>query len=108
MLELFGWNMGMTGFAVALLIVAAVVIGLAAQYIGEVTFGYEWTLTAVAALIGGWLGSEAFGSASPWGPQWEGMFLLPALIGAIVLGGLFDIAVRYVSGGAYVHHPRPI
>lgn len=108
MLVLFDWNVGMTAWAVALLIVGAVIIGVVLQYVGDVTNGYEWSVAGLAAVIGGWLGSEAFGAASTWGPDWEGMFLLPALIGAIVLGFVVDLAVRYATGGSLVHHPRPI
>ena len=59
MLDLYGWDVGMTGAAVALLFMAAIVIGAVVQNIGRPSFDYEWTVTGVAALIGGWLGSEA-------------------------------------------------
>ena len=36
------------------------------------------------------------------------MYLVPALIGAIVLSGLVAVAIRYVNGGTQVSHPRPI
>ena len=107
MLELAGWNVGMSGWAVALLIVAAVVIGVVVLNIGEAAFDYEWSLTGVAALIGGWLGSEAFGDASTWGPEWEGMYLAPAFIGAVALAGLVAVAIRYINGGTQVSHPQP-
>ena len=108
MLDLYGWDVGMTGAAVALLFMAAIVIGAVVQNIGKSSFDYEWAVTAVAAFIGGWLGSEALGAASTWGPEWEGMYLVPAFIGAIVLAGLLSVALRYVSGGTQVGHPRPI
>jgi len=108
MLVLFDWNVGMTAWAVTLLIIGAVVIGAILQYVGDVTIGYEWSVAGLAAIFGGWLGSEAFGAASTWGPEWEGMFLLPALIGAVVLGFVVDLVVRYATGGSLVHHPRPI
>ena len=108
MLELIGWNVGMTGWAVAALIAAAVVVGAILQYIGEVTFGYEWSIAALGAIAGGWLASEAFGTLSTWGPAWEGMYLLPALIGVVVLGFVTDFVTRTVTGGSLVHNPRPI
>ena len=108
MLILFDWNVGMTAWAVTLLIVGAVVIGAILQYVGDVTIGFEWSVAGLGALIGGWLGSEAFGALSTWGPTWEGMYLLPALIGAVVLGFVVDLAVRYGTGGSLVHHARPI
>jgi uncharacterized membrane protein YeaQ/YmgE (transglycosylase-associated protein family) len=108
MLELIGWDVGMTAWAVVALIAAAVVIGVVLQYIGEVTNGYEWSIAGLAAIVGGWIGSEALGTLSTWGPEWEGMYLLPALIGAVVLGFVVDLVVRYATGGSLVHHPRPI
>jgi uncharacterized membrane protein YeaQ/YmgE (transglycosylase-associated protein family) len=108
MLELFGWDVGMTAWAVIVLIAAAIVIGVVLQYIGDVTKGYEWSVAGLAALVGGWIGSEALGSLSTWGPEWEGMFVLPALIGAVVLGFVVDLVVRYATGGSLVHHPRPV
>lgn len=108
MVDLYGWDVGMTGAAVALLFMAAIVIGAVVQNIGKASFDYEWVLTAVAAFIGGWLGSEALGAASTWGPEWQGMYLVPALIGAVVLSGLVAVALRYINGGTQVSNPRPI
>jgi hypothetical protein len=36
------------------------------------------------------------------------MFVLPALIGAVVLGFVVDLVVRYATGGSLVHHARPV
>ena len=82
-------------------------IAAVVQYIGQVSFGYEWAFAGIAALVGGWLGSEAFGTLSTWGPVLEGLYILPALIGAVVLGAVVDAVVRFSSGGAYLA-PRPI
>ncbi|HSM38818.1 MAG TPA: hypothetical protein VK838_05740, partial [Candidatus Limnocylindrales bacterium] len=72
MLELFGWEVGMTAWAVIALIAAAVIIGIVLQYVGDVTNGYEWSVAGRAAIVGGWLGSEALGGLSTWGVEWEG------------------------------------
>ena len=108
MLDLFGWDVGMSTFAVLLLIVGAVVLGAIPQFIGEPRVGYEWVFPSIAAFVGGWLGSEAFGTVSTWGPVFEGLYIVPAIIGGIVLGGFVDLVARYVTGGSYVHHPTPI
>ena len=108
MLELFGWDVGMSTIAALLLVLGALLIGVVSQYIGDVTVGYEWAGTGVAALIGGYLGSEAFGGASTWGPVFESLYVLPAIIGALVLGFVIDAIVRYSTEGSYVHHARPI
>ena len=107
MLDLFGWNVGMTGVAALMLVLGALIIGAIAQVIGRVVVGYEWMFTALAALVGGWLGSEALGTLSTWGPVFDELYILPALIGGLVLGGLVDVIVRRSTGGSYLE-PRPI
>jgi uncharacterized membrane protein YeaQ/YmgE (transglycosylase-associated protein family) len=107
MLELIGWNVGMTATAAILLVLGAAILGAVAQLIGRVEVGYEWIFTAVAALVGGWFGSEAFGTLSAWGPVFEDLYILPALMGGVVLGGVVDIVVRRSTGGHYLE-PRPI
>ncbi len=103
MLELYGWDVGMSTLAVVLLIAGAVVIGGASYFIGDVTAGFEGILTGLAALVGGYLGSEAFGTLSTWGPADEGLYIVPAVLGGIVLGGLVDAITRFATEGSYVH-----
>lgn len=107
MLELFGWNVGMSLFATFVLLVGGLAIGVIAQYIGRTEIGYEWIFAALGAIVGGWLGSESFGSLSTWGPALDGLYVLPALIGGVLLGGLVDMVTRFSSGGSYLE-PRPI
>jgi uncharacterized membrane protein YeaQ/YmgE (transglycosylase-associated protein family) len=107
MFELFGWNVGMSFAAALILVVGALIIGVIAEYIGRVQIRYEWIFAALGALLGGWLGSEALGTLSNWGPVFDGMYLLPAVIGGVILGGVVDIAVRFSTGGSYLE-PRPI
>jgi uncharacterized membrane protein YeaQ/YmgE (transglycosylase-associated protein family) len=108
MLELFDWNVGMSGIAVILLIAGALVLGALPLFVGEPKTGYEWLVSAAAVLVGGWLGSEAFGSLSTFGPAFDGLYLVTALIGGIVLGVIVDAATRYATGGSYTHAPRPV
>ena len=108
MLDLFGWDVGMSTLAAFLLIGGAAVIGIASYFIGEVRAWYEGAITGLAALVGGYLGSEALGSASTWGWEIQGLYVVPALIGAVVVGGIVDVIVRYLTGGSYTYEPRPI
>ncbi len=108
MLELIGWDVGMSGLAALLLVVGAVLLGAIPQFIGEPRVGYEFVFPIIGALVGGWLGSEAFGTLSTWGAEFEGLFVLPALIGGVILGGIVDIVARYLTGGSYTHEPRPV
>jgi hypothetical protein len=107
-LKLFDWDIGMTAWGVMALIAGGVVIGIVLQYVGDVTNGYEWSIASLGAIAGGWIGSEALTAASDWGPSWEGMVLVPAIIGAVAIGFVVDAMVRYATGGSLVHHPRPI
>jgi hypothetical protein len=108
MLDLFGWDVGMSTLAAILLVGGAVIIGIASYFIGEVRVGYEGFTTGFAALVGGYLGSEAFGTLSTWGWEIEGLFVLPAVLGAIVVGGIVDAVVRAMTQGTYTIETRPI
>ena len=108
MLDLFGWDVGMSTLAATLLVLGAIVIGTISAVVGEVRTGWEGPITAVAALVGGYLGSEALGALSTWGPEFEGLYVLPAIIGGVVFGFVADAATRYLTGGSYVAHTRPV
>ena len=62
----------------------------------------------MAVLIGGWIGSEALGALSTWGPTWDGLFVLPAIIGGVVLGTIIEMVTRWTTGGSFVHRHGPI
>ncbi len=108
MLDLLGWDIGMSAYAAILLVLGAILLGAVAHFIGDVRTGWEGPIAAVAALVGGYLGSEAFGTFSTWGYAFEGLYVVPALIGGVVLGAVIDAIVRYMTQGSYVGHPRPI
>ena len=108
MLDLFGWNVGMSLLAAVLLVAISLVIGGLASVVGDVRMRGEWVLTTVGALIGGWVGSEALAGASTWGPGFDGWFILPSIIGAVIVGTIVDAITRYATEGSYVAHPRPI
>ena len=108
MLVLWGWDVGMSTTAAILLVLGALVVGIAAQVVGEVKVGYEWAVTALFALVGGYIGSEALGAASTWGPEFQGLYVVPAAIGGILFGAIADAILRYATHGSYVEHPRPI
>ena len=109
MLDLIGWDVGMSLLAAITLIAGALLIGVLTLFVGDTRVGWEWATTAVAALVGGYLGSEALGSASTWGPAFEGLYVVPAIIGGLVFGVVADFVVRYWTAGSYSRHePRPI
>ncbi len=108
MLVLVEWNVGMSTLAGFLLIAGALLIGVIAQFIGDVKVAYHWAVVAFAALVGGWLGSEAIGTFSTWGPDFEGLYIVPALLGGLILGTIADVLLRYSIEGGYRQHPEPI
>jgi uncharacterized membrane protein YeaQ/YmgE (transglycosylase-associated protein family) len=108
MLELIGWNVGMSTLAAFFLIVGAVAIGVIFQLIGEVRVGWEWFATAAAALVGGYVGSEALGTVSTFGPAFEGLYVVTAIVGGVIIGAAVDAILRYSTHGSYMHEPRPI
>lgn len=107
MIDLFGIEIAMSWLGLAVLAVGAVVIGVIGQFLGEVRTSFEWLPDAVAAFIGAFVASEMLGDLSKIGPEWEGVFLVPALVGAIVLAVVVDLLVRTVTGGTLTHRGHP-
>jgi uncharacterized membrane protein YeaQ/YmgE (transglycosylase-associated protein family) len=100
MLDLLGWDVGMSDLAAILLVLGAIALGAIAHFVGERRTGFEGPIVAIAALIGGYLGSEAFGAYSTWGYAFEGLQVLPALIGAVILAVVVDAIVLYLARGS--------
>ena len=108
MIGILGFEIGMTWLGLAVLAIGAIVLGLVGQLLGSVRTRYEWLPDAVAAFLGGFIASESLGSLSTWGPEWEGVFLAPALIGAVVVALVVDAVIRWGTGGSYTGHARPV
>ncbi len=98
-------ELGWAGWVVVL--VAALVFGVAAQLIGETRTGYEWLVDAIAFGLGAVIASEFVIGWRAIDPVWEGLALLPAVLGGAVLGVIVEIIVRYGTGGRYTTHQRP-
>ena len=88
-----------------LLIAASLVFGAIAQYVGETRTGWEGAVDAVAFGIGALIGSEFIVAMQAYGPVWDGLALVPALVGGLIVGLIVELSTRYVTGGTYVHHP---
>lgn len=88
--------MGVTAWMV--LLIGAVVLGVLeqalSQAMGVSKSAYEWLVTAIGAAIGGVVGSGGLGAVSAWGPTLDGMYILPALFGAIIVGGISVLLFR--------------
>jgi uncharacterized membrane protein YeaQ/YmgE (transglycosylase-associated protein family) len=92
----------MDTWGVIALIAVAVGIALAIDVIGsELTIhrpiGYEVILTAIGALVGGFVASEYLGDFGERGYEYHGLYVYSALIGAVVAGLLVEVATRAVE-----------
>lgn len=90
--------MGLLAFSS--LVVVGLVIGLAVQFLAKSAIRYEWLIVAIAIVFGGYFASESFPgstvfeSVKDWGPSFDGMFVIPAIIGALILGIVADLGMR--------------
>ena len=91
-----------------LLILAALVFGAVAQYIGETRTGFEWLIDAIAFAIGALVASEFVIAWQAFEPVWDGLALVPALAGGLVVGVIVEVVTRFTTGGTYVGHPRAV
>jgi len=96
-------SLGLGGWA--LLIVGAAVLGFAAVFVGDPA-RYEWLANAIGATAGGVVASEFIVALRTFGPVWDGLAFVPALIGGVVVVAVVALVARSVVGGA--HSSRPM
>jgi len=99
-------TLGIGGWLV--LLAGALLFGVIAQFIGDVRTGYEWVPDAIGAAIGAIVASEFIVSARTFEPVWDGLAIVPALIGGLVLGIVVELATRYMTGGHYTARPMAV
>lgn len=99
----FTTDIGLAGGLV--LVVGALVFGVIAQLVGQTRTGFEWLIDAFAFGIGALVASEFVIAWQTVGPVWEGLAIVPALIGGLVLGIVVEVATRYMTGGTYTGRP---
>ena len=99
-------TMGLGGWLV--LFAGALLFGIVAQFVGEARTGYEWLVDGVAAALGAVIASEFIISLRTFEPVWDGLALVPAVIGGLALGLVVEIATRYLTGGRYTTRPMAV
>ena len=99
----FAITLGFGGLLV--LVAGSVIFGGIAQFIGRPGTGYEWLVTAIAAGIGAVVASEFIVGWQAFQPVWDGLALVPALVGGLVVGTVVEVATRFVTGGTYSGRP---
>lgn len=108
MVELLGWKVGVGAWGLETILIFSVLVGFCAMLVGTVRTTYQWLWTGGGALVGAWLGSEWFTRALAPGPVVDGLALLPALIGAVVVAAVVDLVVRAATGGSYRRQRRGV
>jgi uncharacterized membrane protein YeaQ/YmgE (transglycosylase-associated protein family) len=98
-------SIGVGGWIV--LVSGAIVFGVFAQLVGETETDYEWLLDGFAALVGAIVASELVTAWRTVEPVYDGLALLPALVGGLVLGLIVELATRYLTGGTYTQAHTP-
>ncbi len=82
------------------IVVVALVVGIGVQYLMKSVHTYEWLAVTVAATFGAYFASESFPGSTVfeginnWGPEFDGMFIIPAIIGGIILAIVADLGIR--------------
>jgi uncharacterized membrane protein YeaQ/YmgE (transglycosylase-associated protein family) len=75
---------------------------------GETRTGYEWLVDAIAAGIGALIASEFIIGWQAFEPVFDGLALVPALIGGLVVGLVIEVVTRFMTGGTYTGHPMSV
>jgi len=99
----FAITLGIVGWIV--LVVGALLFGAIAQFVGETRTGLEWLVDAIGFGIGALVASEFIVAWQAFEPAWDGLALVPALGGGLVVGLVLEVATRYMTGGTYSSRP---
>lgn len=95
----FAISLGFAGWLVV--VAAAIILGVLLYLIGRAGTFYEWIVTAVGAGVGAIVASEFIIGFQTYEPVWDGLALIPALVGGLVVGTIVAVITRYVTGGAF-------
>jgi uncharacterized membrane protein YeaQ/YmgE (transglycosylase-associated protein family) len=98
----FTISVGFGGWIVVIL--AALAFGVIAQFIGDARTGYEWLIDAIAFAIGAIVASEFIVGLRTFEPVYDGLALVPALVGGLAFGTVVEVVTRYLTGGHYTGH----
>jgi uncharacterized membrane protein YeaQ/YmgE (transglycosylase-associated protein family) len=98
----FTISVGFGGWIVVIL--AALAFGVIAQFIGDARTGYEWLIDAIAFAIGAIVASEFIVGLRTFEPVYDGLALVPALVGGLAFGTVVEVVTRYLTGGHYTSH----
>lgn len=95
--------LGISGWAV--LLVGAFLFGVLAQFVGETRTGYEWLVDTIGAGLGAVIASEFIIGWRSVEPVFDGLAIVPAVVGGLVLGLIVEVTTRFLTGGHYLGRP---
>jgi uncharacterized membrane protein YeaQ/YmgE (transglycosylase-associated protein family) len=85
-------------FAWIILLVVSAILATTAQYAffrnAHKPTDYDWVYIAGGALLGGFTAHVWYGAAWNIGPIVDGLYLVPALAGAVVLAAVVEVVYR--------------
>lgn len=82
------------------IVIVALIVGFAVQLMRQKPLDYEWLVVALSIGFGAyfasetWVGSALFEGITDWGWQFDGLYVIPAVIGALILAVAADLGVR--------------
>lgn len=95
----------MNVIGIAIIIVGALVIAYAYRFVGNAREGVGGSLvTAAGAALGAFAASEWLGSLSTLGPDVDGLYVLPALVGGLIVAIAVETVVRQAARPAPTQH----
>jgi len=86
-------------------VVGALLFGVVAQVVGQAHHRYEWGIDSLGAFVGAIVASEFIVAWQAFGPVYEGLALVPALVGGLVVGIAAAVTTRYLGGRPLGHTP---
>lgn len=96
----------MNVIGIAIIIVGALVIAYAYRLVGDAREGVGGSLvTAAGAALGAFAASEWLGSLSTLGPDVDGLYVLPALVGGLIVGAALEAVARQTTRPEPTQHP---
>ena len=83
------------GFGAIILVICGAILAAAIDFgEGKTRVPFGWLITGAGAAVGAFVASEFLGPAGAWGPAFDGMFVVPALIGAALVAGIIAVTTR--------------
>ena len=80
--------------ALLVLLSAAVMLGVVLQALGNSRMYARWPATALASAVGGYAASELVGALSAGAWEWDGLAVVPGVLGVVITGALVDVVLR--------------